>query len=215
MTKRVTYFFRLQWLLVSAVFLLFSCEMSPDVEEVRSLKAEKIGGEASQALIGPVGPIIGFPISFHRVDLFTVTSNNVSGTVTVEIRNADGSVVLGSTTVPGSSILKGNSIKNTFTFSPALTLTSGQKYRIYITRSNQHNYMNDHIAWRTCSGGVDGYPKGVMNYSPNWLLDYSFITFSDGNVDQQQTATNYGFAFSNTGYLWQEFVPSKIWIVAQ
>lgn len=205
--KKLKYPF-LQCLVFGAAFLMYSCDADHEAT-VEPVKAEKISGADSRI----PGPVFSFPISLNRVDLFTVSSAAVSGTVTVEIRNADGSAILGTTTVSGSSLVKGNNKKNTFWFSPALTLSSGQKYRIYLTRSNSHNHVNDNLYWRTCSGGVDGYPKGIMNYSPGWLLDYSFVTYSDGYVDQQQTSMNYGFAVSNTSYMWQEFVPSKIWVI--
>lgn len=196
-------------LLTILVFLAASCDLNSNLDEIQPKSSSLAAGTIKGF------PVFSFPISLSRVDLFTVTGDNLTGTVTVEIRNADGSVVIGSTTVPASSIIKGNSVRNTFTFSPALTLSSGLKYRIYLTRSNPHNYLTDHIAWRTSSGGVDAYAPGVMNYSPSWILDYAFVTYSDGYVDQQQTSTNYGFAVSNTSYLWQEFVPQKIWIIAQ
>lgn len=196
-------------MLFCTLLLLLSCDLNSGLDEIRAPRLEK---SPDVAAFKP-GPVLSFPISLNRVDLFTVASTSLSGVVTVQIRNADGTVILGSTTVSGSSIIKGNSVKNTFWFYPALTLNSGEKYRIYLTRSNVHNASSDYLYWRTCSGGVDGYPKGVMNYSPAWLLDYSFVTYSDGYADQQQTSTNYGFAVSNTSYLWQEFVPSKIWVI--
>jgi hypothetical protein len=139
-------------------------------------------------------------------------SNTLSGTVTMQITTVSGTLVA-STTMNGSSIVKGNTW-NTFYF-PNLTLSSGTKYRINMIRSNAHNYVNDYFYWRTSSGGNDAYPKGVNNVYPSWTLDYAFITYSDGYLDQQQTSHNYGFAIGNTYYAWQEFVPQKIWIVAQ
>lgn len=202
---------RITHLLLSfIVLLMLSCSTDTDFDEVQASRSEAVARESTNALIGP---IFSLPITFHRVDLFTSTGNNLTGTITVQIRNADGTVIIGSTTVPASSIIKGNMIRNAFVFYPALTLSSGQKYRIYLIRSNPHNYLTDHIAWRTSSGGVDAYPKGVPNVFPSWVLDYSFVTYSNGYVDQQQTQTNYGFAVGNTSYLWQEFVPQYIWVV--
>jgi hypothetical protein len=120
--------------------------------------------------------------------------------------------VLASTTVSGASLVKGDRVKNTFYF-PAVTLTSGQKYRISVIRSNPHNYVSDYLYWASSSFGVDAYPKGTNNF--NDVFDFAFVTYSDGYTDQQQTTKNYGFAVGNTSSLWQEFVPSKIWIVAQ
>jgi hypothetical protein len=200
-----------QLLIVSVILMVASCSINPDLNiEEQKIEREQNG---SAAIKGPGGSIFSFPVSFNRVDLFTVTGDNLTGTITVQIRNGDGSVVIGSTTVPASSIIKVNSKRNTFIFSPALTLSSGQKYRIYLTRSNPHNFVNDHMAWRTSSGGTDVYAKGVTNYHPGWILDYSFVTYSGGYVDQQQTITNYGFIVGNNSYLWQEFVPQHILVV--
>lgn len=207
--KKLKYPF-LKGLIFSAVFLMFSCDADREAGEVQPVKAKRIPEESAALKL----PGLSFPIMLNRVDLFLDASTSVSGTVTVQIRNADGSSIIGSTTVSGSSLIKGTNKKNTF-WLPNLTLNSGEKYRIYLIRSNTHSYPNNAIFWKTCSGGVDGYPKGVMNYSPAWLLDYAFVTYSDGYVDQQQLSTNYGFAVGNNDYLWQEFVPSKIWVIGQ
>lgn len=189
------------------VTLLLSCNMNSNPEEVqpRSSVANK------ESVVG--GPIFSLPVAFHRVDIITSSSSTISGTVTMQIRNADGTVVVGSSTVSGNSLLRGHMLRNTFLFSPALTLNSGQKYRIYLTRSNPHNYINDHIAWRCSSGGTNPYTSGVPSVYPGWQLDFTFVTYSGGYVDQQQLQPNYGFSIGNNGYYWQEFVPQYIWIV--
>jgi len=206
-TKKPLFFL---WLVAAVMLAIISCDINSDFEEVKPLPNKK--AETSLA----ANPIkISFPITVGRIDIYTVTSDNVSGTVTMEIRTADGSAILGTSVVSGVNLLKGNSIRNTFLFSPAVNLNSNQKYRIYVTRSNPHS-LSDNVAWRTCSSGVNGYLPGVPDVFINsgWVLDYSFVTYSDGYVDQQQTSTNYGFAIANNGYRWQEFVPKKIWIVA-
>jgi hypothetical protein len=195
-------------MICSFIVLLFSCNLSSNMEEVQP-KAEKMALYPG----GIGGPIFSHAISFHRVDIFTSTSDAISGTVTMEIRNADGSVVYGSRTVFANNLVKGHMKKNTFVFSPALTLNSGQKYRIYFIRSNPHNYLNDHIAWRSSNGGTDVYPKGTCYFHNSVPFDLSFVTYSDGYVDQQQTSSVYGFAIGNTYAAWQEFVPSKIWVI--
>jgi hypothetical protein len=186
--------------------------MDPGDEELT--KAGTQGGAETSAFGGPGGPVFSYPVSFHRVDLYTHASTTVTGTVTVQIRNADGSAVIGTTTVSGSSLLKGNSVKNSFYFYPTLTLNSGEKYRIYLTRSNTHNHMNDFVYWRSSSGNTNPYPQGNMNY-PAWNADYAFITYSGGYTDQKQLSTNYGFAVGNNSWLWQEFVPQYIWVIGQ
>jgi hypothetical protein len=185
--------------------VMFSCNVSSNLEDIQpsSQKASQ------ESIIG--GPVFSFPISFNRVDIITTTSDAISGTITMEIRNADGSAVLGSTTVLANNLVKGHMKRNSFYF--ALTLNSGQKYRIYLTRSGTHNASTDYFAWRTSSGGTNPYPNGVPSVYPGWSLDFSFVTFSDGYVDQQQLSANYGFSIYNNGYRWQEFVPQKIWVV--
>ena len=197
--------------MLASVVLAFSCSLSPDVQELNRAEVQP-AESTSLSKIGGGG--LSFPITLHRVDLYTTSSASVSGTVTVQIRNADGSVVIGSITVSGSSLVKGHMVKNSFYF-PSLSLNSGQKYRIYLTRSNPHNYLTDHISWRTSSGGTNPYPAGIMNYSYSWELDYAFATYSDGYLDQKQLSTNYGFAVGNNSWLWQEFVPQKIWVIGQ
>ena len=199
-----------QLAILCMVLALSSCNLSANLEEARPVSAKQADASAMAA-----GPGFSYPISLHRVDIFTTTSSTLTGTVTMQIRSADGSVILGTSVVNGSNIVKGHMVKNTFLFSPNLSLNSGQKYRIYLTRSNPHNYMNDHITWRTSSGGNDAYPKGVPSVYPAWVLDFAFVTYSDGYTDQQQLSANYGFAIGNNGYRWQEFVPSKIWVIGQ
>jgi hypothetical protein len=183
-------------------FILSSCELTPEMTEVQPTRS-------TQQVTGAVGiaglPSLSFPISMDRVKLYFTRSSSLTGTLTIRITNANGSIVLGSTTVLGNSII--NDSWNTFYFS-AMTLSSGEKYRIEVIRSNPHNYLNDHIAWRSSNGNV--YTKGASNFSSN---DMTFITYSDGYVDQQQLVNNYGWAIGNSFAVWQEFVPSKIWVV--
>gem|GEM_PF-4172688 len=200
-----------QAFLLAVSIMMTSCSLNSTFDEVKPAQVEN--SASSKIIVGP--PIkISYPITVGRIDLFIDASNYVSGTVTVQIRSADGSTVLGSTTVSGASLLKGNMVRNTFLFSPAVSLSSNQKYRIYLTRSSPHNYMSDYLYWRTSSSGVDAYTRGVPDVFINsgWVLDYAFVTYSDGFVDQQQTSTNYGFFVSNDLYRWQEFVPQKIWV---
>jgi hypothetical protein len=195
-------------LLAGVVFLTFSCNMNPEaVEPVSTTTA----GKSANALFAPGIPGLSFPISMNRVDLYTFVSNTATGTVTVRITSADGSVVLGSSTVACSSLLKQDA-KNTFFFTP-MTLNSGTKYRIDMTRSNPQTSL-DQVGWRSSNGSADLYPKGQSYFSNNFPFDMAFATYSDGYLDQQQTSRAYGFAILNNNVVWQEFVPSKIWIVA-
>jgi hypothetical protein len=178
---------------------------NPEFEEIKPSRIQTLDSR-SPITRGPV--FLTSATSLDRVDLITHVGTNLTGTVTVDIRNADGSVVIGSTTVPALSITTGLAT-NTFLFSPALTLNAGDKYRIYLTRSDAHNYgANNYIFWRTSSGGVDAYPAGVNDVHPAWTLDYAFKTYNGTVVDQQQNLATYGFFVSSGFYRWQEFVPA-------
>lgn len=195
-----------KWILVSATALIVSsCNVNPALDDLKTPRPETI---KDQIRI-PKGPIFFTSSStLDKVDLITDIGANLTGTVTVEIRNGDGSVVIGSTTVPAGALALGMNT-NTFYFSPVLSLTPGEKYRIYLTRSDQHNYnTNNYIFWRTSSSGIDAYPGGVNDVHPSWTLDYAFTTYNGGIADQQQPLKTYGFFVSSGMYRWQEFVPS-------
>jgi hypothetical protein len=204
--KKLKNFLGLTGLMFCTAFLMESCDMNPGFVE------KQASAEADVTTNALIGPGLSYPISMNKVDLFTHASTTLTGTVTVQITSGDGSVVIGSTTVPGSSILKGN-VKNTFYF-PNMTLSSGQKYRINVKRSTPHNHVNDYIYWRSSSFNVDAYTKGVTNFHPT-VTDFAFTTYSDGYTDQKQSLNNYGFAVNNSYFFWQEFVPSKIWVIGQ
>lgn len=195
-------------MIVVAVLITASCSLNPGVEEIRATKVPSAG--ESPSLAGGGGPGVSFPISFHRVDLFVDGSASTTGTITVQIRNADGSVVIGSTTVPASSLNLTAWARNTFLFSPALTLNSGEKYRIYVTRSNPHN-GSDHLTWRFNT--ANAYAPGGCSVNPGWAGDFGFATYSNGYLDQRNLTVNYGFGLSPTYFRWQEFVPQYIWVI--
>lgn len=201
-----TYEVTKKWVLVCITALIVSsCNVNPALDDLKTPQPETI----KDRIRIPKGPIFLTSVStLDKVDLMTDIGTNLTGTVTVEIRNGDGSVVIGSTTVPAGTLAPGQAT-NTFYFSPALSLTPGEKYRIYITRSDQHNYnTNNYIFWRTSSGGVDAYPGGINDVHPSWTLDYAFTTYNGGLVDQQQLLRTYGFFVSSGLHRWQEFVPS-------
>jgi hypothetical protein len=60
---------------------------------------------------------------------------------------------------------------------------------------------------------VDAYTRGTCYFHNSVPFDLSFVTYSDGYIDQQQNSSVYGFAIGNTYGAWQEFAPSKIWII--
>jgi hypothetical protein len=146
-------------------------------------------------------------VSLRYMMLNLTTGSATTGTFTVQIRSADGSAVLAQNTVPASSL--GLGATQWVTFKIAASLYRDQTYRIYVTRSDAHNYAaNNYVFWRTSSGGVDAYPDGVNDVYPSWTLDYSFRTYSAiAGLDQHQDLTNYSFFTSSGMYRWQEFVP--------
>jgi hypothetical protein len=190
---------------IAMIFLALSCSVDSALDE----RLDKLTNGEDIATKGILQPLLLSTSTLTKVDIFTDASTALTGTVTVEIRNSDGSVVLGSSTVAASLLTKGLA-KNTFPLSTPVTLAPGDHYRIYVTRSDTHHMpTNNYIFWKTCQSGVDAYPPGVMVYSPGWILDFAFITYNGSSVDQQQTSATYGFAIGNAGYyLWQEFVPS-------
>ena len=196
-----------------ACFVLISCSMNRELVEKQASSCSTVDKSANS-----LGPLFPFSITMNRVDLFLQRSASLTGTVTVQITSDDGTVVIGSTTVAGSSIISGvNYSKNSFYF-PNLNLGSGTKYRIKVLRSNPHNYLNDYLYWAAHEGfidHIDAYPKGDSNASsPSEPVDFAFISYSDGYTDQTQSTINYGYAINNSGYFFtQEFVPSKIWVI--
>jgi hypothetical protein len=190
---------------IAMIFLALSCSVDSALDE----RLDKVTNGEDIVAKGILQPLLLSTSTLTKVDIFTDASTALSGTVTVEIRNSDGSVVLGSSTVAASLLIKGLA-KNTFPLSTPVTLAPGDHYRIYVTRSDTHHMpTNNYIFWKTCPSGVDAYPPGVMIYSPGWMLDFAFITYNGSSADQQQTSATYGFAIGSAGsYLWQEFVPS-------
>lgn len=146
-------------------------------------------------------------VSLRYMMLNLSTGSATTGTFTVQIRSADGSTVLAQNIVPASSL--GLGLTQWVTFKIAASLYRDQTYRIYVTRSDAHNYTtNNYVFWRTSSGGVDAYPDGVNDVYPSWTLDYSFRTYSAiAGLDQHQDLTSYAFFTSNGFYRWQEFIP--------
>lgn len=185
-------------------FLLYvcGCSVQPALDDVQ---APAVPRAPQTGAITPVLSVLPTNVTLDRIDLYLEKGTATTGTITVEVRNAANTTVLGAATVTASSLVAGGAWR-TFNFAPTLILTRTQVYRINLIRSNPHNYgANDYIFWRTSSGGVDAYPDGISNYYPSWILDYAFKTYNGTAIDQQQTSTNYGFAVGNTSALWQEF----------
>jgi hypothetical protein len=177
--------------------------MNPELDEVRPSSVKEEGISSAK----PLGSVFLLPatVGLNKVDLYLEKGSGATGKVYVDIKDASGTV-LGSTSVAASSLITGGAWK-TFNFASPVVLNRGTKYRIHIRRSDVHNYpAGNYVFWRTSSGGVDAYPNGINDVYPSWTLDYSFKTYTEGALDQQQTSTNYGFAIGNIDSRWQEFL---------
>jgi hypothetical protein len=205
MTKNNT--LTLKHVIIMAMFLLtISCNITPEMAEpvsTASMPDKSVGNFP--------GPVFSVPITLDRVKIFTSGSNTVTGNVIVEIANSNGSVVLGSAALPGSS-MTGSGQWRTFYFAP-ITLMSGTKYRLQVRRTDEPDYTNNFMHWGASDGSIDAYPKGgtsITGTHPPY--DMAFITYSGGYVDQQQTAHTHFWGIGK--YVsWQEFVPEKIWVI--
>jgi hypothetical protein len=196
---------RTAFVLLSFLSLAVSC-MEPSLEEVTPSKA-LIDENIRSGNLKVSSELFALPamVSLNQVDLYLDKGSAATGTVTVEIRDVTGGTTISSVTVTAASLAAGSSWK-TFTFAPAALLERDHVYRIYLKRSDPHNYAtNNYFFWRTSSGGVDAYPGGINDVAPAWTLDYAFKTYTEGGLDQQQTSTNYGFFVDNSFWRWQEF----------
>jgi hypothetical protein len=137
------------FLLVTFLMTAFSCTMNPSLEEVspQTLKDETF---TSTTLRGSTA-LFALPanVSLNKVELYLDKGIAATGTVTVEIRDITGGTTIASTTVTAASLTSGASWK-TFNFAPAALLVRGNAYRIYLKRSDPHNYStNNYLFWRT------------------------------------------------------------------
>lgn len=175
-------------LVAGLVAVLPSCNIAPSPDDDSQMNVGlKSGGGVSMFSLPAT-------VSLDKVELYLSTGSALTGNVTVEVREDNGTSVVGSVTVLANSLIIGNAW-NTFVFPSALTLNRDSTYRIYITRSDAHNYgTNNYIFWR-CSpaSSPNPYPAGINDVFPSWNIDYAFKTFTEGALDQQQTITGYAF----------------------
>jgi hypothetical protein len=144
-------------------------------------------------------------LNLTQIDLNLTVSSGVTGTLTIELRDENGNTpVIWSNTVNTNTLINGSNW-NSFIIS-GVKLIQGQKYRIYVTRSDTHAPGTNQIIWNSSDSSGDEYPDGVSS-SPNAELDFMFKTYNNGILDQQQTVSEYGYTIYNGGsYMWQEFV---------
>jgi len=187
---RETKFFSVGLILLSILVLFLAC--SNDTLNLSDLSDSN--DTASRAVKG-----------ITQLALNLTVSSTATGTFTVQIRNATGTSVLWTRTVTAGALGLGTTGLKYLNFS-ALSLTVGQKYRIYVTRSVAHTPSNA-IYWNTSTSGNNAYPQGSNDVAPSWVLDYAFATYTGYYiVNQSQTQTGYGFATGNNLYRWQEFI---------
>ncbi|MBN1798783.1 MAG: hypothetical protein JW822_09400 [Spirochaetales bacterium] len=149
----------------------------------------------------------GSHYTLTQIDVSLVVGANDTGTFTIELRDAAGSVpALWSTTVNTNIFVTGSSW-NSFTV-PDIKLTEGQTYRIYMTRSDVHdNPGGNTISWNSTNTVGDEYPQGISS-SPA-TVDFTFRIYDHGVVDQQLETTETAYAVHQGSYNWQEFVPGS------
>jgi hypothetical protein len=150
-------------------------------------------------------------VHLNQIDVFLIKGTGATGTFTIELRDAAGNTpALWSNTVPVAAITAGVAgAWNSFTV-PTITLTGGQTYRIYVTRSDAHDTPTQNtITWRSSDTiGVDRYTAGVSSTGIT-VLDFAFRTYDNSVVDQKMETMEYGLGVSNTEYRWQGFVPGS------
>jgi hypothetical protein len=155
--------------------------------------------------------VAGLPITnLKSVELRLEVTTGATGTLTVQIRDASGIAVLAQKIMTREELPTST---NWITFPLVATLARNQVYRIYVTRSDEHNASgnnNNRISWRTSKKApvgqpdVDAYLDGASSVYP---LDFTFRTYGASGLDQQQNEDIYAYAIGNTGFFWQEFVP--------
>lgn len=189
----------------SCFVLLMSCSGNPEFVE------KPVTSNPNATVTNTSLQTFGFPLVMNRVDLllWRTPFKAVTGTVTVQITNSTGTVLIGSTTVLANTIpVYGSNLNRTPFYFPNLGLESNLKYRIRVKLSN----ANDDISWiahRYNLDNVDVYPKGKSNFGND---DFVFLSYSDGYQDQQQLLGSFSYLLGTSDNFWQEFVPSKIWV---
>jgi hypothetical protein len=148
-------------------------------------------------------------VSLNNIALNLIVGIETTGTLQVQIRNADGSIILSNQEVEVS--LVGRFPKRTwYSFGNNTSLYRDQPYRIYVTRlDTPTGFADDYIFWTT--GKItNGYP-GINDVYPSQSLAYAFRTYSViGGLDVNYGLINgAGLLISNNSYRWQEFVPRK------
>lgn len=145
-------------------------------------------------------------VNLTSIDLNLFVGEATTGNLYVSIQSINGVDTLAKTTVAASALPVG---VNWVTINLPATLYRYEMYRIFVRRSDPHNYpTGNYIIWRSSNHGVDAYPYGINDHYPNLTLDYAFKTYSSlSGLDQQQTISTHGYAIGSIDYRWQEFFP--------
>jgi hypothetical protein len=184
--------------------LLLSCN-DPGVEPQ---KADGIATTPSTNGLVTSPSAIAVAATLNKVDIMIGRSSTAVGTVLVEIKSMDGTLI-------ASSELEVAAIPTTtswitFTFPEGTQVTSGVKYRMVVTRSHPPVTGNGQVyLGGAVSSSTDPYPQGASDRSST-AFDYTFRTYANGVVDQQQLryTSPVPVVPSNIGVStrWQEFV---------
>jgi hypothetical protein len=146
-------------------------------------------------------------VTLNKVDVMIGRSSTAVGTVLVQVKSMDGTLI-------ASSELAVDAIPTTvswiaFTFPEDTQVTSGIKYRMEVTRSHPPVTGNGQVyLGGAVSSSTDPYPYGASDRSSS-AFDYTFRTYANGVVDQQQLryTSPVPVVPSNLGVStrWQEF----------
>lgn len=151
-------------------------------------------------------------VTLNKVDLMMGRSSGIAGTVLVQVKSLDGTLVASSELA--AEVLPTTASWVTFSFPEGTQVTSGVKYRMEVTRSHPPVSGNGQVyLGGAASSSTDPYPYGASDRSSN-RFDYTFSTYIDGGVDQQQLryTSPLPVSPSNIGVSirWQEFVAGSL-----
>jgi hypothetical protein len=147
-------------------------------------------------------------VTLNKVDIMIGRSSTAVGTVLVQVKSMDGTIVASSELAVDAIPTTASWI--TFTFPEDTPVTSGVKYRMEVTRSHPPVTGNGQVyLGGAVSSSADPYPHGASDRSSS-VFDYTFRTYASSVVDQQQLryTSPVPIVPSNLGVStrWQEFV---------
>ena len=124
-----------------------------------------------------------------------------TGTVTIELRNADGSEIIWEKTAEAASFNRNASWYEYFIDTVPM-LESGKKYRVYIKRSDEHSPQNA-VYWKAET--ENPYAPGESEVkNADFCVKFFKYTNQTEEPDVITIDGNYGYFLYNE-YRWQEF----------